>query len=143
MNNSSTTSDYARHEPRDVISKMQEALLAEGVVMVWGAGNDGGDGSAVQTNPWGQTPTAGSISVGAYDDHDDGRRDGETAFFSARGLDGDPVTYPDLVAPGAGIRTACRANYVLCGVDSQSFDTDVGAASGTSFSALFGVSCTE
>ena len=56
--------------------QLQRALAAEGVVTVWANGNDGGDGSENLSNPPGQDPTGGIISVASYNDLETGTRDG-------------------------------------------------------------------
>ena len=63
-------------DPNSATVKLQRALVAEGVVTVWAAGNDGGDGSESMTNPAGQDPTGGILSVASYYDQDTGTRDG-------------------------------------------------------------------
>lgn len=137
VNASFTTSDYEEYPPDDPVSLLQEQLLAAGVTVVWGTGNSGGDGTSATTNPWGQTPTAGSIMVGAVEDQWDGRRDGPVASFSSRGAVGRPETHPDLVTPGGITSWACRPHLAMCGVDAYGSDPDVGALGGTSASAPY------
>ena len=81
-----------RVRPESATVKLQRALAAEGVVTVWADGNDGGDGSASLTNPPGQDPTGGIISVASYYDQGTGTRDGDVSEFSSRGAAGDPST---------------------------------------------------
>jgi subtilisin family serine protease len=101
-------------DPESATVKLQRALAADGVVTVWAAGNDGGDGSASLTNPPGQDPTAGILSVASYFDHGTGTRDGSVSEFSSRGAATDPSTWPDLSAPGEDIESACRPYLVIC-----------------------------
>jgi serine protease AprX len=123
-------------DPNSATAKLQRALVAEGVVTVWAAGNDGGDGSESRTNPAGQDPTGGILSVAAYDDRGTGTRDGETGGFSSRGAKGDPATHPDLAAPGVDITAACRIYLPIC---TTGFDVrdggDFNTISGTSMAA--------
>ncbi|HEU4547280.1 MAG TPA: S8 family serine peptidase, partial [Microlunatus sp.] len=129
-------------DPKSATVKLQRALAAEGVVTVWAAGNDGGDGSASMTNPAGQDPTGGIISVASFYDQDTGTRDGTVSDFSSRGAAADPSTWPDLSAPGENITSSCRLYLPIC---STGFDprngpavTDVGTfntISGTSMAA--------
>jgi serine protease AprX len=129
-------------DPNSATVKLQRALAAEGVVTVWAAGNDGGDGSESVTNPAGQDPTGGIISVASYYDQDTGTRDGVVSEFSSRGDSTDPSTWPDLSAPGENITSSCRLYLPIC---STGFDprngpglTDVGTfntISGTSMAA--------
>jgi subtilisin family serine protease len=129
-------------DPNSATVKLQRALAAEGVVTVWAAGNDGGDGSGSVTNPPGQDPTGGILSVASYDDRDTGTRDGIVSEYSSRGDSTDPSTWPDLSAPGEDITSSCRLTLPIC---STGFDPrngpgllDVGTfntISGTSMAA--------
>ena len=101
-------------DPNSATVKLQRALAAEGVVTVWAAGNDGGDGSESVTNPSGQDPTGGIISVASYYDQDTGTRDGVVSEYSSRGDSADPSTWPDLSAPGENITSACRPYLPIC-----------------------------
>jgi subtilisin family serine protease len=101
-------------DPNSATVKLQRALAAEGVVTVWAAGNDGGDGSAAVTNPPGQDPTGGILSVASYYDQDTGTRDGVVSDYSSRGAATDPSTWPDLSAPGEDITSACRLYLPIC-----------------------------
>lgn len=94
--------------------KLQRALAAEDVLTVWAAGNDGGDGSESLTNPPGQDPTGGVISVASYFDQNIGTRDGVVSGYSSRGQNGAQSTYPDLSAPGEEIESSCRPYLVIC-----------------------------
>lgn len=122
-------------DPRSATVKLQRALVAEGVVVVWAAGNDGGDGSRVRTNPWAQDPTPGVVMVANYDDGDAGRRDGELAGSSSRGQRGAPATYPDLSAPGTRVVSACDVTLPLCLSGSDGRDRTTSRMSGTSMAA--------
>jgi serine protease AprX len=106
-------------DPNSATVKLQRALAAEGVVTVWAAGNDGGDGSESLTNPAGQDPTGGIVSVASYYDQDTGTRDGVVSDYSSRGDASDPSTWPDLSAPGENITSACRPYLPIC---STGFD---------------------
>jgi serine protease AprX len=116
--------------------------VKEGVVMVWAAGNDGGDGSKSLTNPPAQDPTGGIISVASYNDQGTGTRSGPVSTFSSRGVKTNPSTWPDISAPGENIVGACRAYLLICstGLKPQSGPgvLDVGSyntLSGTSMAA--------
>jgi subtilisin family serine protease len=106
-------------DPRSATVKLQRALVTEGVVTVWAAGNDGGDGSESLTNPPGQDPTGGILSVASYYDQDTGTRDGVVSDYSSRGDESDPSTWPDLSAPGEDITSSCRVYLAIC---STGFD---------------------
>ncbi len=113
-NNSYGPTGGGAFDPDSATVKLQRALAAEGVVTVWAAGNDGGDGSASLTNPPGQDPTGGILSVASYSDQDTGTRDGAVSEFSSRGAAADPSTWPDLSAPGDGITASCRPYLPIC-----------------------------
>ncbi|RBY92222.1 peptidase S8 [Blastococcus sp. TBT05-19] len=141
-NNSYGPSGGGEFDPNSATVKLQRALAAEGVVTVWAAGNDGGDGSTSLTNPPGQDPTGGILSVASYYDQDTGTRDGVVSDYSSRGAQADPSTWPDLSAPGENITSACRPYLPICstGLDFRNGPglLDVGTfntISGTSMAA--------
>jgi serine protease AprX len=141
-NNSYGPSGGGEFDPNSATVKLQRALAAEGVVTVWAAGNDGGDGSESLTNPPGQDPTGGILSVASYYDQDTGTRDGVVSEYSSRGASADPSTWPDLSAPGENITSSCRLHLPICftGLDPRNGPglLDVGTfntISGTSMAA--------
>jgi serine protease AprX len=141
-NNSYGPSGGGSFDPESTTVKLQRALAAEGVVTVWAAGNDGGDGSTSLTNPPGQDPTGGIISVASYYDLDTGTRDGRVSSFSSRGAATDRSTWPDVSAPGEDITSSCRPYLVICATGLDPKDgpgpLDVGTfntISGTSMAA--------
>jgi serine protease AprX len=141
-NNSYGPSGGGEFDPQSATVKLQRALAAEGVATVWANGNDGGDGSENLSNPPGQDPTGGVLSVASYNDLGTGTRDGEVSDFSSRGKAGQPSTYPDISAPGDLITSSCRPYLVICstGLDPQNGPgaTDIGTfntISGTSMAA--------
>src|SRR3954453_19512768 len=113
-NNSYGPTGGGAFDPNSATVKLQDALAAEGVVTVWAAGNDGGDGSSSLTNPPGQDPTGGIISVASYFDQDTGTRDDTVSDYSSRGDASDPSTWPDISAPGENITSSCRAYLPIC-----------------------------
>ena len=135
-NNSYGPSGGGEFDPQSATVKLQRALAAEGVATVWAAGNDGGDGSGSLTNPPGQDPTGGILSVASYNDLETGTREGEVSEFSSRGQDGDPSTYPDLSAPGDTITSSCRIHLPICSTGLDPVDGgDYNTISGTSMAA--------
>ncbi|SFO86341.1 serine protease AprX [Amycolatopsis arida] len=120
INNSYGPSGGGEFDSNSATVKLQRALAAEGVVTVWANGNDGGDGSANHSNPPGQDPTPGVISVGSYFDQGTGTRDGTVSDFSSRGLRTDSRSWPDVSAPGEKILSACRPYLVVCSTGLQS-----------------------
>ncbi|MFJ5992275.1 S8 family peptidase [Lentzea sp. NPDC092896] len=114
INNSYGPSGGGAFDPESVTVKLQRQLVAEGVVVVWANGNDGGDGSANLSNPPGIDPTPGVISVASYNDQETGTRDGAVSDFSSRGLATDSSTWPDISAPGENITSSCRLYLPIC-----------------------------
>jgi serine protease AprX len=114
VNNSYGTPGGGEFDPKSATVKLQRQLVSEGVVTVWAAGNDGGDGSKSLTSPVAQDPTGGIISVASYNDKGTGTRSGPVSKFSARGAKSDPSTWPDISAPGENILGACRAYQPIC-----------------------------
>ena len=121
INNSYGPSGGGAFDPESVTVKLQRQLVAEGVVVVWANGNDGGDGSANLSNPPGTDPTPGVISVASYNDQGTGTRDGVLSDFSSRGLATNSATWPDISAPGENITSSCRLYLPICatGLDPQ------------------------
>ncbi len=124
-------------DPQDAVAQFQRKLAAAGIVTVWANGNDGGDGSENMSNPPGQDPTPGIISVAAYDDLGTGTRDGKIADFSSRGKRGSFATYPDISAPGVNILSSCRVLLPVCltAVPNGETPGDYVNLSGTSMAA--------
>lgn len=95
------------YSPRDVISIVSQRITYENnVVVVFAAGNSGGDGSDIQTSNYGNTPS--NICVAAAE------RDGSgISDFSSKGQFGLEQTYPDVAAPGVRIwSTAARRTLI-------------------------------
>jgi serine protease AprX len=120
VNNSYGPSGGGAFDPNSATVKLQRALAAEGVVTVWANGNDGGDGSQNLSNPPGQDPTPGVLSVASYNDQGTGTRDGTVSEFSSRGAANDPASWPDISAPGENILSSCRPYLVICSTGLQS-----------------------
>jgi serine protease AprX len=122
---------------------LQDQLAADGVVTVWANGNQGGDGSVDNSNPAGEDPTPGILSVASYDDLGVGTTDGRVSPTSSRGAAARPGTWPDISAPGVNLVSSCRPGHLTCALlgtgphngpgpnDTATFNT----MSGTSWSA--------
>ena len=119
VNNSYGPSGGGEFDPRSATVKLQRELASEGVVVVWANGNDGGDGSQNLSNPPGQDPTPGIISVASYNDQSTGTRDGTVSGFSSRGAKDDPQSWPDVSAPGENILSSCRPYLLICSTGLQ------------------------
>jgi serine protease AprX len=114
VNNSYGPAGGGEFDENSATVKLQRALVDDGVVTVWAAGNDAGDGSQTLTNPPGQDPTGGIVSVASYFDENSGTPDGVVSEYSSRGAEADPSTWPDLSASGEEIVSACRPYLLVC-----------------------------
>ena len=123
-------------DPNDLRSKLQHALVEQGVTVVWAAGNSGGNGTASATNPPAGSPVPGVLSVANYNDEGTGTRNGKLSSTSSRGKEGSPETYPDISAPGSSITSACNPTLAVCASsDTVTRDRRFGTISGTSMAA--------
>jgi serine protease AprX len=136
-------SDYA---PDDLLTQLADAAIAEGITVVWSAGNSGGAGGRDCTDTLGaqvpctggngSSPTPGNISVANYDDGEIGSRDNVLDTTSSRGVEADPATWPDLAAPGSLITSTCPPVSVLCAALTDiTYPPYYGNLSGTSMAA--------
>jgi len=89
-----TGGDENVYHPNNAITKVTERLTYDNnVAVIFAAGNSGGNGGSVATNPYANTPSA--VSVAAAE------RDGEAiAGFSSRGNKEKMHSWPDVMAPG-------------------------------------------
>lgn len=138
VNNSYGSEGGGAFDPKSATAKITARLVAAKVVMVWANGNgdfsnDGGNGSDNRSNPEGQNPLGGVISVANYDDGGSGTRDGRIDPTSSRGNKTQPNTWPDLAAPGTNITAACRPSLAVC--SSGESDPNFGTISGTSMAS--------
>lgn len=135
-NNSYGPSGGGSFDRRSATVKLQRALAEEGVLTVWANGNDGGDGSENLSNPPGQDPTPGILSVASYFDKNTGTRGGVVSDYSSRGLRSNVSTYPDISAPGEDITSSCRIYLSICGTGLDPREGgDYNTISGTSMAA--------
>lgn len=103
INNSWGIPGGGEHDPKSSVAKSASRLVNQhGIVVVWSAGNSGGDGSTVKTNSYSNNPDV--ISVANYYD-----RTGWVDTSSSRGLKTKPETWPALAAPGTQIISAAAA----------------------------------
>ena len=85
---------------RDAVIQASNRLTYENnVIVTFAAGNDGGSGDDIRTNPYGNQP--GMICVAATY-----REGGGIADFSSRGISTETSTWPDAGAPGVEIWAA-------------------------------------
>lgn len=114
INNSWGPAGGGEFDEESATVKLQRALAEEGVLTVWANGNDGGDGSQNLSNPVGQDPTPGVLSVASYHDEGTGTRNGSVSDFSSRGAEEEPQSWPDVSAPGEAVLSACRPTMPVC-----------------------------
>jgi serine protease AprX len=124
------------YDPNEPIPQAAKVLHDRGITVVFAAGNDGPDQNTMNRRsvaPWVISVAAackkGGLEVwvagycrdeivratdgtpGLRFSADDGR-DGLLAFFSSRGIPGDPIQHPDVLAPGARIVSARASNAI-------------------------------
>lgn len=132
--NNSWGSAAGNHDPSSSTARANTALVNAGIVVVFAAGNDGGDGSVQRTSPTCVDPTPGVICVASYNDQGTGTTNGPMSSFSSRGLSGSPHTYPDISAPGDAIIAPCRLTLPIC-VTGTDGSNEYATMSGTSMAA--------
>jgi serine protease AprX len=98
----------------DATWKLQEALIREGVTVVFAAGNAGGNGNNPTTVAECVNPTPGLVCVANYDDKGTGTRAGTISSTSSRGNRTDVESWPDVSAPGTSITSTCRVTLPVC-----------------------------
>ena len=139
--NNSWGGGYSKYDPQNgpfhkALWKLQEALVADGVTVVFAAGNGGGNGNSPTTSGECVNPTPGVICVANYNDANSGTRDGSIASTSSRGKSDDATTWPDLAAPGSSIISTCRQTLPICATGMMSSPQNSYATmSGTSMAA--------
>ncbi len=106
------------YDPEGPITDAVQRLAWENnVVTIFAAGNAGGDGSTIETNPYSNIPVA--IGVAAIN------RDGQNmAEFSSRGDKTKKETWPDITAPG-GIIWAAAGRHTAIDYSQRASDQDV------------------
>ncbi|MDD5503375.1 MAG: S8 family serine peptidase [Candidatus Thermoplasmatota archaeon] len=92
-------------------SPVYQQLYEKGVVVVFAAGNDGGDGSSDMTGSESKNPYV--ISVAACQ-----KSGSSMADFSSRGSKSDSSTWPDITAPGVGIWSCAATTGIYMNVFS-------------------------
>lgn len=139
VNNSYGPAGGGEFDPRSAGAKLQRALVEQGVVTVWSNGNDDGEGADNRSNPMGQDPTPGVISVASYFDGNSGTRDGVLSAYSSRGHGERSQTWPDISAPGESITSACRPYLAICSTGNDP-RTGAGPADVAAFNTISGTS---
>jgi serine protease AprX len=98
INNSWGPGAFTPYDPEHPVNLAIDTAWARGISVTFGAGNDGTRTDSL--NMFSANPHA--ISVGG------GRKDGQQAFFSSKGVPGHPQLHPTVTAPGELI-TSVRA----------------------------------
>ena len=119
------------YNPNEPIPQGAKAVHDAGITVVFAAGNDGPDQNTMNRRsvaPWVISVAAscklGGVQVwvegycrdeivgGVLRFRADDGRDGVLTYFSSRGVPGDDIQHPDVLAPGARIVSARAANAV-------------------------------
>lgn len=130
----------AAYSASDPINVAVNALVADGLVVVFAAGNDGGTGSTNNVNTYARNPTAGVIGVANYDDTGTATRTGSLASSSSRCLVGgggvvpDASVCPDVSAPGTSITSTVSKAGLIPPLEFR-YMPYYGPATGTSMAA--------
>src|SRR5439155_16891493 len=141
INNSWGDTGGTAFDPSSIGARLDQQLVANGVTVVYAAGNDGGNGSADATSSYCKDPTPGVICVANYNDNDvnnvgTGGRDNALDASSSRGRTSNPTPFPDISAPGPFITSACvRQVQPICNlgfIDEVGWAPWYGSISGTS-----------
>lgn len=125
-----------RFDPASPMSRVTTELIEDGVVVVFAAGNDRGDGTTNKTSIFALHPLPGMLGVGAYHDFA-GDPDAGVAGFSSRGKKGEPETYPDIVAPGDDYLIGCSPMSFHCSSSLQKDGEAYAYFDGTSIAAPY------
>lgn len=145
------------YDPEDPVNVATRKLYDAGIAVVFAAGNEGPAENTL--NPYSAAPWVLSVAAGCKlyvsdptnsvslcEDESNAGRAPVLAYFSSRGIPGDPLVHPDITAPGANVVSA-RASLGLvmnstglpgdaqsCQVSLQHFSYYT-CASGTSMAA--------
>lgn len=110
------TNSWGTEEPSASVARYVNRLVDAGVVVVFAAGNDGGQGQNPSTSAQCQIDRPGVICVANYDDLGTGTRDGRIHEDSSRGDLNVPSTWPDISAPGTNVYSARPPEGLATGV---------------------------
>jgi serine protease AprX len=131
INNSWGPGAFTPYDPGHPVNLAIDAAWAKGISVVFGAGNDGARTDSM--NMFSINPHA--ISVGS------GSKNHQQAFYSSKGVPGNPQLHPTVTSPGESI-TSVRAStgFTIDAADAQGVAApDADAASGAD-SAYYAVS---
>jgi serine protease AprX len=131
INNSWGPGAFTPYDPDHPVNRAIDAAWSNGISVVFGAGNDGARTDSM--NMFSINPHA--ISVGS------GRKDHQQAFYSSKGVPGNPQLHPTVTAPGDTI-TSVRAltGFTINAADAQGVAAPDGDAASGADSAYYAVS---
>jgi serine protease AprX len=112
INNSWGPGAFTDYDPEHPVNRATDAAWAAGINVVFGSGNDGTRTDSL--NMFSAHPRAISVAGG--------RKDGQQAFFSSKGVPGSWLWHPTVMAPGESI-TSVRA---LTGFTINAADASAG-----------------
>ncbi len=121
INNSWGPGAFTDYDPEHPVNRATDAAWDAGINVVFGAGNDGTRTDSL--NMFSSHPRA--ISAGG------GRKDGQQAFFSSKGIPGSEHWHPTLTAPGEAI-VSVRAStgFTMAAADASGGTANPDAATG-------------
>ena len=136
ITNNSYGTGGGRENPNGMLAAAFRALTARGVVIAFAAGNDGGDGTTIQTSPTCNSSTPGVICVASQADQETGDGGAGLSGFSSRGLANDATTHPDIAATGSSYTSTCtqvlQPSQAVCTGPETRWQPRYGTLSGTS-----------
>jgi serine protease AprX len=121
INNSWGPGAFTDYDPEHPVNRATDAAWAAGISVVFGAGNDGTRTDSL--NMFSSHPRA--ISVGG------GRKDGQQAFFSSKGVPGSAHWRPTVTAPGEAIVSVrATTGFTMTAADASGGADNPDAATG-------------
>lgn len=121
INNSWGPGAFADYDPEHPVNRATDAAWVAGINVVFGAGNDGTRTDSL--NMFSSHPRA--ISAGG------GRKDGQQAFFSSKGVPGSEHWHPTVTAPGEAIVSVrATTGFTMAAADASGGTDNPDAATG-------------
>jgi serine protease AprX len=110
LNNSWGTGAFTAYDPGDPVNLAIDTATADGIAVVFGAGNDGTRTDSL--NMFALNPNV--ISAGS------GTKDHQQSFFSSKGVPGSPTNHPTVTTPGDSIVSVrARTGFTVWAADAQ------------------------
>lgn len=137
LNNSWGTGAFTPYDPNDPVNLAIDTATADGITVVFGAGNDGTRTDSL--NMFAHNPNV--ITVGS------GTKNHQQSFFSSKGVPGSDTNRPTVTAPGDSIVSVrATTGFTIWAADAQTAgggDSDtpaVGSADEVSYATSSGTS---